>query len=160
MHNLRFLALALLFSSALMADDSGSGSEEFQRCAACHLPTGEGIPGAFPPLKNRVAALASTPEGRAYLVAVVNVGLMGSITVDGMPYMGVMPAQGSSYDAQGISRVLNYSVQVVDAKNASADWKSFSVEEVESLLESGGASNGQETMALRNALLAKYPELQ
>ena len=160
MRNLRLVLLALLISSPLIADDSSSGSEEFQRCAACHLPTGEGIPGAFPPLKNRVAALASTPEGRSYLVAVVNVGLMGSITVDGMPYMGVMPAQGSSYNAQGISQVLNYSVLVVDAKNASADWKPFSAQEVESLLGTGEAANGQETMALRKVLLAKYPELQ
>lgn len=160
MNNLRIVLLALLISSPLMADEGSPGSEQFERCAACHLPMGEGVPGAFPPLKNRAAALASTAEGRAYLVAVVHVGLMGSITVDGIPYMGVMPAQGSSYDTQGISQVLNYSVQVVDADNASPDWKPFTAQEVESILAAGEATNGQETMALRKALLAQYPELQ
>jgi hypothetical protein len=85
---------------------------------------------------------------------------MGSITVDGIPYMGVMPAQGSAYDAQGISRVLNYSVQVIDAQNVSANWKPFSTEEVEALLKTGEASNGSQSLSIRKSLLAKYPELQ
>jgi mono/diheme cytochrome c family protein len=160
MRQLKFLLLALLSSFPFIVSVSGAAEEDYQRCAACHLPTGEGVPGAFPPLKGRMAALASSQEGRAYLVAVVNVGLMGSITVDGIPYMGVMPAQGSAYDAQGISRVLNYSVQVIDAQNVSANWKPFSTEEVEALLKTGEASSGSQSLSIRKSLLAKYPELQ
>jgi mono/diheme cytochrome c family protein len=160
MRHLSFLFLALLTSLHVMVSASDTAERDYQRCAACHLPTGEGVPGAFPPLKGRVAAFASSEEGRAYLVAVVNVGLLGSITIDGIPYMGVMPAQGSSYDAQGISRALNYSVQVIDAQNVGADWKPFTAEEVEAILETGGASTGSQALELRKSLLAKYPELQ
>jgi mono/diheme cytochrome c family protein len=160
MRQFKLLLLALLASFPVMVNANNTAEEDYQRCAACHLPTGEGVPGAFPPLKGRVAALASSQEGRAYLVAVVNVGLIGSITVDSIPYMGVMPAQGSSYDAQGISRVLNYSVQVIDAHSASADWKPFTAEEVRAILETGGASTGSQALELRKSLLAKYPELQ
>lgn len=161
MFQLLVLFITLSLGSVAIADPSQStGEDGFQRCAACHLPGGEGIPGAFPPLKGRIASIASSDEGRAYLVAVVNVGLMGSITVNGMPYMGVMPAQGSNYDAGGISELLNYSVQVIDKENASTDWKPFSAAEVESILESGSAINSQGTARLREALLAQHPELR
>lgn len=160
MPKLKFILMMLAVCTPVLAEDASSNGEGYQRCAACHLPSGEGIPGAFPPLKNRVAKIASTDPGRAYLVAVVNSGLMGSITVDGIPYMGVMPAQGSMYDAAGISSVLNYSVQVIDAENANADWKPFSAVEVETLLNAGSSQNGQATLRLREALIEKYPELQ
>jgi hypothetical protein len=157
MRSLIVLLMAMVICVPAIAEPS---ADAFQRCAACHLATGEGIPGAFPPLKNRVANIAATAEGRVYLVAVVNVGLMGSITVDGMPYMGVMPAQGALYDAQGISDVLNYSVQVIDAENVAAGWLPYTAAEVESLLAAGSASNGQESMKLRNSLMEQRPELQ
>ena len=160
MYKLRLLLLVLLISGPAIAEDKSPSGEASQRCAACHLADGAGVPGAFPPLKHRAAKIASTAEGRAYLVAVVNVGLMGSITIDGIPYMGVMPAQGTLYDAQGVSDVLNYAVQVIDGDNASADWTPFSTKEVESLIAEGDAVNGQGTLKLRNALLELNPELQ
>lgn len=151
-------AVALLVASGASA---GSGeAADYQRCTACHLPTGEGIPGAFPPLKGRVADIAASDEGRSYLVSVVNAGLMGSITVNGVPYMGVMPAQGSSYDAAGISDVLNYSVQVIDQENVQPGWKPFSAEEVTELLKANATATSQSNGKLREALLEQYPELQ
>ena len=42
-----------------------------QRCAACHLSNGAGVPGAFPPLKTDVRKLAGTVAGRRYLALVV-----------------------------------------------------------------------------------------
>ncbi len=159
MSNLRFLLVILAISGPAIAEDMNRSGEEYARCAACHLASGEGIPGAFPPLKNRVAKIAAITEGRAYLVSVVNAGLMGGITVDGIPYMGVMPAQGTSYDAQGISDALNYAIQVVDAGNVGPDWKPFSAEEVQSLL-GNSSKNGQESLQRRNALLEQNPDLQ
>jgi mono/diheme cytochrome c family protein len=156
--------LTLIATVALLAAANVSaGSDQvadYQRCAACHLPTGEGIPGAFPPIKGRVAKIAASDEGRSYLVSVVNAGLMGSITVDGISYMGVMPAQGSSYDAAGISDVLNYSVQVIDQANVQPGWKPFSAEEVTQLLKANAAATSQSNGKLREALLEQYPELQ
>ena len=86
----------------------------YQRCAACHLPDGAGIPGSFPPLKNRIRQMAASELGRTYLVDVINVGLIGPISVGGESYMGVMPAQGSSYDAAKMSDLLNYMAQELD----------------------------------------------
>ena len=137
-----------------------TGEADYQRCSACHLPTGEGIPGAFPPIKGRVANIAASDEGRSYLVSVVTAGLMGSITVDGVSYMGVMPAQGSSYDAAGISNVLNYSVQVLDKANVQPEWKAFSAEEVAELLKANSTATSQSNGKLREALLEQYPALQ
>jgi hypothetical protein len=151
--------LGLVLASGAVAGGA-SNKADYQRCAACHLPGGEGIPGAFPPLKGRVASIAASDEGRAYLVAVINAGLMGSITVDGVPYMGVMPAQGSSFDAAGISKVLNYTIQEIDQANVAADWKAFSAEEVQGLIEANSAATSQSNAKLREALLEKYPELQ
>jgi hypothetical protein len=153
--------LGLLLAGGTGSVVAGSSDEAgYQRCAACHLPGGEGIPGAFPPLKGRIASIAASPEGREYLVAVVHAGLMGSITVDGTPYMGVMPAQGSSYDANGISEVLNYTVQVIDQENASPDWKPFTTEEVAAALTKHDSATSQSNATLRQALLERYPELQ
>ena len=104
--------------------------------------------------------MAASDEGRAYLIGVVQAGLMGSITVNGTPYMGVMPAQGASYDPAGISEVLNYSVQTLDAEEVAGDWPAFTAGEVSTTLEALGTLNGQRTAALRKSLLENHPELQ
>jgi mono/diheme cytochrome c family protein len=155
------LFLAATVACADAADTSNpDGAAAYQRCAACHLPGGEGIPGAFPPLKGRIAAMAASEEGRAYLVAVIQGGLMGSITVNGTPYMGVMPAQGASYDAQDISQVLNYAVQVIDSENVAADWAPFTADEVTRLLAANPTPTTQGSATLRQALLEQHPELK
>lgn len=69
------------------------GEVNFQRCVACHLVDGSGIPGAFPKLKGRLASIVQLDGGRDYLTMVVSSGLTGPITVAGSQYMGVMPAQ-------------------------------------------------------------------
>lgn len=153
---LGFLAVT---AGGAAADDT-SGEAGFQRCAACHLPGGEGIPGAFPPLKGRIANIAASQEGRAYLVGVVQAGLMGAITVDDIPYMGVMPAQGASYDASGISEVLNYAIQVLDGDNAKPDWAPFSAEEVAGLIKANSVPTSQGSAMRRQALHEQYPELR
>lgn len=153
--------LALVFSQ--LAHGGGGQSaqaESFQRCAACHLATGEGVPGAFPPLKGRVAHIAASPEGRAYLIAVVNAGLMGSITIGGVPYLGVMPAQGPSLDAKSIRDALNYAVQVLDKGNVKPNWRPFSTDEVQRVIPAKPVTSAVENGRLRQDLLSKYPDLQ
>jgi mono/diheme cytochrome c family protein len=156
-YRIQLCLFGLLFSHLLIA---GEGADSFQRCAVCHLPSGEGVPGAFPPLNGRIANIASTTEGRAYLVAVVNTGLMGSITIDGVPYMGVMPAQGTSYDEDGIRDVLNYSVQVLDEASLQPQWQPFTTAEVQAVINLEPATSAMENARLRQALFSKYPELQ
>ena len=83
-------------------------------CAACHQPTGKGVPGAFPPLAGHAAKLAAQGGGRGYLMRVVLFGMEGPITVDGQPYSGAMPAWGALDDG-ALAAVLN---QITTAWNS------------------------------------------
>lgn len=56
-------------------------------CAACHQPTGQGIPGRFPPLAG--SDLLNSDKHRAIKI-VVN-GLQGEVTVNGQKFNNSMP---------------------------------------------------------------------
>lgn len=73
-------------------------------CAACHQPTGKGLPGAFPPLADS-DYIRSVPRER--LVDVVLHGFSGKIKVNGADYDGVMPALNHLSDGD-IANVLSY----------------------------------------------------
>ncbi len=150
--------LSLLLSPAVFAEDH-PGQAVFSRCAACHLAEGQGIPGAFPPISGRIAQIAALDGGRAYLVAVVHAGLMGQISVNGMSYFGAMPAQGASFDAEGISDVLNYAIEILDKDLVEAEWQSYTTEEVARLTSGDAPSNGQAVAKLRATLAQDHPEL-
>jgi mono/diheme cytochrome c family protein len=107
------LALAALAAAA--PAPAQDGATIYKRCAACHLADGSGVPGAFPPLKADVRALAATAAGRRYLALVVIRGVSGPITVAGKIYRGTMPAQAGLNDAQ-IASVLNHVVRGSSAK--------------------------------------------
>jgi nitrite reductase (NO-forming)/hydroxylamine reductase len=64
-------------------------------CAACHLPTGAGLAGAFPPL----AGSDFLRGNRQEVLAAALFGLQGRITVNGVEYNGVMPSFGHLPDA-------------------------------------------------------------
>lgn len=102
----------VLAGAALAAAPSNSSAQGVTRmpvvgqpCAACHLPNGAGVPGAFPPLRSNFQALAGTAEGRRYIVLAVTQGLTGPLTVEGKRYSGIMPAQALKDD--DIARILN-----------------------------------------------------
>ncbi len=140
------LWLACLNSSA--ATDLAGGAEIYQRCAVCHLPGGEGIPGAFPPLKNRLAALASSEEGRAYVIMVVKSGLMGPIKVEQATFQGVMPAQLLTDDQ--IAGVLNY--VAAGLGEAPPDWQFFDAQEVGATVAEHPDSTGNKVAEQRRQL--------
>ena len=72
-------------------------------CAACHQPTGQGLPGAFPPL-----AQSDFLEGnRQDVMQAALFGLSGPITVNGVDYNGVMPSMGYLSD-QELADALTY----------------------------------------------------
>jgi len=122
-------SLIVLIAALLAAPASAQtadGAAIYKRCAACHLATGAGVPGAFPPLRADIRALAAKPDGRRYLVLVVTKGVSGPITVEGKAYRGVMPAQAGLNDAQ-IAAVLNH-VLATSAKGGTA--KPFTAAEV------------------------------
>ncbi len=80
------------------------GEEVFNTaCVACHQATGQGLPGAFPPLA-KSDFLLSKPD-RA--VGIVVRGLTGEVTVNNQKYNSVMPAMSQLSDQQ-IADVLTY----------------------------------------------------
>ena len=138
-----------------------SGEQAYERCAACHMADGSGVLGVFPPLKNRIPALAASKEGRSYLTMVVQNGLMGNIVVEDVSYYGVMPAQGSVYDAKGISVVLNYLAESIDGNQLSSSWQAFTEVEVQqTLLDFSGKAGAQHTAKMRRELFRLHPELK
>jgi nitrite reductase (NO-forming) len=71
-------------------------------CAACHMPEGTGVPGAFPPLA--ASDYLNADEARA--IRVVAEGISGEITVNGQVYNNVMPRLNLRADE--IANVLTY----------------------------------------------------
>ena len=71
-------------------------------CAACHQPTGLGIPNVFPPLAGSDYLNANAARA---IGAVLN-GLSGPITVNGAAYNSVMPGLALSDD--DVANVLSY----------------------------------------------------
>jgi mono/diheme cytochrome c family protein len=83
------------------------GRALYQRCAVCHQATGQGVPGAFPPV-----ALSewATAANAALPIRVVLHGLQGPVTVKGQKFNGTMPAFGTGQpmnDAD-VAAVLTY----------------------------------------------------
>ena len=75
-------------------------------CAACHQPTGQGLPGAFPPLAQSDFLAGERQE----VLQVALFGLSGPITVNDVEYNGVMPSMGYLSDqelADAMTYVLN-----------------------------------------------------
>lgn len=120
---IRGLAILLALPAAIVAGEASAfaddGATVYKRCAACHLPNGAGVPGAFPPLKADAAALARTPEGRRYLALAVIRGVSGPITVGGKPFRGTMPAHAGLNDAE-VAAVLNHALKESPMKPFSA----------------------------------------
>lgn len=114
---------ATLAAPAIAAD----GPTLYKRCAACHLPNGAGVPGAFPSLQTDFRAQAASTNGRRYLILAVVKGLAGPITVDGKTFRGVMPAQ-VGLDDQDVATVLNHVATVI--ANVGNGFKPFTPAEV------------------------------
>lgn len=113
------------------AEDLERGRRLYSRCAACHLPSGKGIEGAFPALKNRLGQLSGYVEGRDYLVMVVQKGLIGQIKVDGKIYYGAMPAQGLTLSNEEMSDLLNFVLISLNTETLPKDWSPFLPQEIE-----------------------------
>ena len=140
----RFLLVLILVAVPAVAQVADGGAL-YKRCAACHLPSGAGVPGAFPPLQSDFLSLAKKPEGRRYLALVVVKGLSGPLVIDGKTYRGVMPAQSALNDAE-IAAVLNH-VGTTIAKGDSG-FRAFDEAEVTKARKSGEALSAADVAAL------------
>ncbi len=85
--------------------DAAKGTALYSaNCAACHQPTGMGIAGAFPPLKDNEAVLDADPTTQ--IDAVLN-GLHGK-TIGGVVYATPMPPFGSVLTDAQIADIINH----------------------------------------------------
>ena len=109
------IAVALAITVATMAAPPAlaTGQQTFAaQCSMCHQPDGAGLPGRFPRLKGRIAAIAGSPEARSYPIMVLLHGLYGPITVDGQQISGLMPPVGGQLNDQAVAEVLNHVVSL------------------------------------------------
>ena len=158
---MKLLAVLLLaVAGASIADDGPTKADNYRSdayavCSACHIAGGEGVPGAFPPLKNRAAEIASLEGGRQYLISVVSTGLMGMLKVDGMTYMGVMPGHQSSMSPQQIADALNYVIfSLVD--DIDEEFEPFTKAEVIAQQETVGSPSPAVAAEMRSKLLERH----
>ena len=127
-----------------------STQEYATTCGICHLAGGEGLPGAFPPLDLRLAAVAQSEAGRDYLVGILYNGLYGQIEVNGSRYNGAMPALAPQLSEAQRAGLLNY---VLTTFANDTDTASFTAAEVATRKLSVGATSGA-------TLRARVTELQ
>ena len=85
--------------------DAAKGESLFTaNCSACHQTTGEGIPGAFPPLKGNAAVDNADPT--LHIHTVLN-GAHG-VTIGGVAYSSTMPPFASQLKDVDIANIVNY----------------------------------------------------
>lgn len=156
--------LALIFGSWLIvtiqpsaADEKTYPGDAFATCAACHLADGAGIPGAFPPLRNRLADIAGLDGGRHYLITAVSFGLMGTIEVGGMQYFGVMAGNNGAMTAEEIAAALNFAVfELADDKEAASSVSAFTADEVSASQAKASAASPAVAGKLRVEMLERH----
>ncbi len=153
---MRALALLIVLLAAPFAR-AEYDSQSFATCAACHLPDGVGVPGAFPPVRNRAAKIAALEGGREFLVTVVAYGLMGTIQVDGAQYFGVMAGNTGALSNEDIAAALNYLVFDLN-DDGSGGVEAFTAEEVAAVQAKTAVKSPAAAGQMRTELAAKHGE--
>ena len=92
-----------LFQNKPLEQSIADGKEIYQDfCLQCHLDTGKGVSGVFPPLAQSDYLLNNLDLS----IKGIKYGMSGPITVNGEEYNGVMQNQG--LDDVEIADVMNY----------------------------------------------------
>lgn len=146
------LTLAALAAPAVQAQTAPDGAALFKRCAACHLATGAGVPGSFPPLDTHVAALAEAPGGRDYLVMVISAGLTGELKVGSGTYRGFMPPQVGIKDDAAAALLNHVLTSIVKPASKAAP---FTADEVAAIRKTHAGKRAADVMKMRPDIAAK-----
>ena len=94
---------ASLYQEKTKEESILAGGEIYQDfCLQCHLTTGAGVSGVFPPLKDSDYLMNNIDKS----IAGIKFGLKGEIVVNDEIYDGVMAKQG--LDNEEIADVMNY----------------------------------------------------
>ena len=92
-----------IFKEKTKEDSIEAGKEIYNDfCVQCHLTSGEGVSGVFPPLKKSDYLLNNIEKS----IAGIKFGLRGEIIVNGEVYNSLMINQG--LDNEEIADVMNY----------------------------------------------------
>ena len=98
-------AAAVAGSAPAGASDAAKGKALFtSNCSACHQATGEGLPGAFPPLKGNAAVNAADPTLHIHTVLQ---GAQG-VVIGGISYASPMPPFAGTLGDADIAAIINY----------------------------------------------------
>lgn len=148
--------MRLLLAAALLVGATGALAEVkgeaiyAAHCVACHQPGGQGAPGVAPPLAANVARHAQSEAGRNYLVRVPLTGMVGTITVDGVRYLGNnMPSFAGTLGDAEIAAALRH---ILGDFNGQAELAWLTPDFVAAARQAGGSPN--ETYKLRGKLPA------
>lgn len=92
-------------SKAAVSDPVAAGERVYaNNCASCHQASGQGMPGAFPPVVGSEWVTGS-PET---LARIILFGLQGPLEVAGKSYNGAMPAWQNALKDEEIAAVATY----------------------------------------------------
>jgi cytochrome c oxidase cbb3-type subunit II len=92
-------------STSSGGDEAAKGASLYTaNCSACHQATGEGLPGAFPPLKGN--EVVNADEAAKHIEVVLH-GLQGA-SVGGVAYAGVMPPFAAILDDAQVAAIIDY----------------------------------------------------
>lgn len=143
-----FTQLGPELEPVLVADTPTQGERLFaENCLACHQASGQGIPGAFPPLAGHLPLVVQNEGGREYVIGVLLSGLRGEITVFGTTYRGIMPSH-AQFNDQDLADVLNYALNAWENNELLADgFAAISTSEVASARQRN--LDNDELLALR-----------
>jgi mono/diheme cytochrome c family protein len=84
---------------------AGGGAHVYQtNCSSCHQLSGQGTPGAFPPLAGNPVVTGDP----AKLIHIVKFGLTGAVAVGGKTFNGMMPAWGTQLSDADLASALTY----------------------------------------------------
>ncbi len=90
---------------AAAAPANANGAKVFStNCSSCHGATGQGLPGAFPPLANNPTVTGDPNK----VIGIVLHGLKGTISINGQTYNGQMPAWKGTLSNSDIADVITY----------------------------------------------------
>ncbi|MDX1706377.1 cytochrome c [Pseudidiomarina sp.] len=100
------LSVALMPADAMAVNGKKSYAAN---CLACHQAQGQGIPGAFPPLRDN----PHVQDNKLHIAKTVLSGMSGELEVKGKTYNAMMPAQPHLTDVE-IAAIATYILQNFD----------------------------------------------
>lgn len=119
MRRLLMAAAVAAFAGPALAAPAAAPAAYRSNCQGCHQAEAQGLPGQFPRLNRRAGQIASTPDGRKFLMHAVLFGSSGKIVVDGRTIIGVMPSFARLSDSD-LAATLNYVARVGGGKPPAA----------------------------------------